>query len=71
MLIFWNFITTNRFGGFLGGLFGVEGMKKFIGEKESGDYVLPIILALLLAELVVFLWNCRTNFRDRNPIFQE
>ena len=43
-------------GGFLGGLFGVEGMKKVIGEKESsGDlYVLPIILALFIGRIGCF-----------------
>ncbi|MES2773527.1 MAG: prolipoprotein diacylglyceryl transferase family protein [Bacteroidota bacterium] len=40
-------------GGFLGGLFGVEFMKKIIGEKtRSGDlFVYPIILALLIGRL--------------------
>lgn len=43
-------------GGFLGGLFGVEGIKKLIGEKESsGDlYVLPIILALFIGRIGCF-----------------
>lgn len=43
-------------GGFLGGLFGVELMKKLIGEKHSsGDlYVLPIILALFIGRIGCF-----------------
>lgn len=43
-------------GGFLGGLFGVETIKKIIGEKESsGDlYVLPIILALFIGRMGCF-----------------
>lgn len=43
-------------GGFLGGLFGVEIIKKAIGEKESsGDlYVLPIILALFIGRIGCF-----------------
>lgn len=43
-------------GGFLGGLFGVEITKYFIGEKQSsGDlYVLPIILALFIGRIGCF-----------------
>lgn len=40
-------------GGFLGGLFGVELFKKFIGVKTaSGDiYVIPIIVALFIGRI--------------------
>ncbi len=43
-------------GGFLGGLLGVEGIKKVIGEKQSsGDmYVLPIIFALFIGRIGCF-----------------
>jgi prolipoprotein diacylglyceryltransferase len=43
-------------GGFLGGLFGVELVKKMIGEKEaSGDlFVLPIIIALIIGRVGCF-----------------
>lgn len=43
-------------GGFLGGLFGVELFKKFIGVKTaSGDiYVIPIILALFIGRIGCF-----------------
>jgi phosphatidylglycerol:prolipoprotein diacylglycerol transferase len=43
-------------GGFLGGLFGVEMIKKFIGEKKaSGDlFVYPIILALMIGRIGCF-----------------
>lgn len=43
-------------GGFLGGLFGVELIKKIIGEKKSsGDlYVLPIIIALFIGRIGCF-----------------
>jgi prolipoprotein diacylglyceryltransferase len=44
-------------GGFLGGLFGVELIKKIIGEKTaSGDaYVIPIIVALFIGRIGCFL----------------
>jgi prolipoprotein diacylglyceryltransferase len=52
--IFW-YIYSNKtvLGGFLGGLFGVELMKKIIGEKQaSGDlFVYPIILALIIGRI--------------------
>lgn len=43
-------------GGFLGGLFGVEAMKKIIGEKNnSGDlFTYPIILALIVGRIGCF-----------------
>lgn len=43
-------------GGFLGGLFGVELFKKFIGVKiASGDiYVIPIIVALFIGRIGCF-----------------
>jgi prolipoprotein diacylglyceryltransferase len=43
-------------GGFLGGLFGVELFKKFIGVKTaSGDiYVIPIIIALFIGRIGCF-----------------
>jgi phosphatidylglycerol---prolipoprotein diacylglyceryl transferase len=43
-------------GGFLGGLFGVELMKKIIGEKKSsGDlFVYPMILALIIGRIGCF-----------------
>ena len=43
-------------GGFLGGLFAVEAVKKIIGEtKASGDlFVFPIILALMIGRIGCF-----------------
>ncbi len=43
-------------GGFLGGLFGVEFIKKIIGEKNSsGDlFTYPIILALIIGRIGCF-----------------
>lgn len=43
-------------GGFLGGLFGVEVFKKFIGErKASGDlFVFPMMLALIIGRVGCF-----------------
>ena len=43
-------------GGFLGGLFGVELIKKIIGEKKaSGDlFVYPMILALIIGRIGCF-----------------
>jgi prolipoprotein diacylglyceryltransferase len=43
-------------GGFLGGLWGVELVKKFIGEKQaSGDlFVYPILLALIIGRIGCF-----------------
>lgn len=43
-------------GGFLGGLFGVELIKKFLGEKHSsGDlFTYPIILALIIGRIGCF-----------------
>jgi phosphatidylglycerol---prolipoprotein diacylglyceryl transferase len=43
-------------GGFLGGLFGVEAIKKMIGEKKaSGDlFVYPMILALIIGRVGCF-----------------
>ncbi len=43
-------------GGFLGGLFGVELIKKLIGEKQNtGDiFVYPILLALIIGRIGCF-----------------
>ncbi len=43
-------------GGLLGGLFGVELIKKFIGEKtSSGDlYVVPLLIALIIGRIGCF-----------------
>jgi phosphatidylglycerol:prolipoprotein diacylglycerol transferase len=43
-------------GGFLGGLLGVEVLKKFIGEREaSGDlFVFPMLLALIIGRIGCF-----------------
>jgi prolipoprotein diacylglyceryltransferase len=55
--IFW-YVYNNKtvLGGFLGGLFGVELIKKMIGEKKaSGDlFVYPIILALIIGRIGCF-----------------
>jgi prolipoprotein diacylglyceryltransferase len=52
------YIYSNKtiVGGFLGGLAGVEFMKKIIGEKKaSGDlFVYPIILALIIGRIGCF-----------------
>ncbi len=52
------YIYSNKtvVGGFLGGLFGVEMVKKLIGEKKSsGDlFVYPMILALVIGRLGCF-----------------
>jgi phosphatidylglycerol:prolipoprotein diacylglycerol transferase len=53
-----NYIYNNKtvVGGFLGGLMGVELMKKKIGEKKaSGDlFVYPMILALIIGRIGCF-----------------
>ncbi|RZK36723.1 MAG: diacylglyceryl transferase [Pedobacter sp.] len=58
-------------GGLLGGLFGVEIIKKFIGVRiASGDiYVVPILIALFIGRLGCFLmgvdeptYGVETNF---------
>ncbi|NQX32331.1 prolipoprotein diacylglyceryl transferase [Pedobacter boryungensis] len=58
-------------GGLLGGLFGVEIIKKFIGVKvASGDlYVVPILVALFIGRIGCFLmgvdeptYGIKTNF---------
>lgn len=58
-------------GGLLGGLFGVEIIKKFIGVKvASGDlYVVPILIALFIGRIGCFLmgideptFGIKTNF---------
>lgn len=43
-------------GGFIGGLFGVELIKKLIGEKKaSGDvYVIPILIAIFIGRIGCF-----------------
>jgi phosphatidylglycerol---prolipoprotein diacylglyceryl transferase len=55
--IFW-YVYNNKtvLGGFLGGLFSVELMKKIIREKQaSGDlFVYPIILALIIGRVGCF-----------------
>ncbi len=52
------YIYSNKtvLGGFLGGLFGVELIKKIIGEKRnSGDlFTYPIILALIIGRIGCF-----------------
>jgi phosphatidylglycerol---prolipoprotein diacylglyceryl transferase len=54
----WLYIYSNKtvLGGFLGGLFGVELIKKIIGEKHSsGDlFTYPIILALIIGRVGCF-----------------
>jgi phosphatidylglycerol---prolipoprotein diacylglyceryl transferase len=54
----WLYIYSNKtvLGGFLGGLFGVELIKKIIGEKHSsGDlFTYPIILALIIGRIGCF-----------------
>ncbi len=54
LLIFYQNKTVA--GGFLGGLFGVETVKKIIGVKiASGDiYVIPIIIALFIGRMGCF-----------------
>lgn len=50
-------------GGFLGGLFGVEAIKKIIGETTaSGDiYVIPIIVALFIGRIGCFSMGIAEN----------
>ena len=54
----WAYFYQNKtvVGGFLGGLFGVELIKKIIGEKKSsGDvFVFPMILALIIGRIGCF-----------------
>ncbi|UAY51806.1 prolipoprotein diacylglyceryl transferase [Ferruginibacter albus] len=54
----WEYIYNNKtvLGGFLGGLLGVELMKKIIGEKQNtGDlFTYPIILALMVGRIGCF-----------------
>jgi prolipoprotein diacylglyceryltransferase len=54
----WVYFYQNKtvLGGFLGGLFGVEFVKKIIGEKNaSGDlFTYPIILALIIGRIGCF-----------------
>ena len=54
ILHFWENKTV--LGGFLGGLFAVEAVKKMIGETQaSGDlFVFPIILALMIGRIGCF-----------------
>ena len=55
--IWWYFYQNKTvLGGFLGGLFGVELIKKIIGEKEaSGDlFVYPMIFALIIGRIGCF-----------------
>ena len=53
-----DYIYNNKtvVGGFLGGLFGVEWVKKIIGEKRSsGDlFVYPMLLALIIGRIGCF-----------------
>lgn len=50
------YINKTVLGGFLGGLLGVETIKKMIGEKtSSGDlFVYPILLALIIGRIGCF-----------------
>jgi phosphatidylglycerol---prolipoprotein diacylglyceryl transferase len=50
------YMNKTVLGGFLGGLFGVELVKKIIGEKKAtGDlFVYPIILALIIGRIGCF-----------------
>lgn len=54
----WVYFYQNKtvLGGFLGGLFGVEFVKKIIGEKNaSGDlFTYPIMLALIIGRIGCF-----------------
>ncbi len=54
----WDYIYSNKtvLGGFLGGLFGVELVKKILKEKQaSGDlFTYPIILALIIGRIGCF-----------------
>lgn len=54
----WAYFYQNKtvVGGFLGGLFGVEVLKKFIGERRaSGDlFVFPMLLALIIGRVGCF-----------------
>jgi phosphatidylglycerol:prolipoprotein diacylglycerol transferase len=55
-LLFYFYQNKTVVGGFLGGLFGVEWIKKIIGEKKSsGDlFVRPILLALIIGRIGCF-----------------
>jgi len=55
-LLFYFYQNKTVLGGFLGGLAGVEIVKKRIGEKQaSGDlFVYPIILALIIGRIGCF-----------------
>lgn len=50
------YVNKTVLGGFLGGLLGVEAIKKMIGEKtSSGDlFVYPIFLALIIGRIGCF-----------------
>lgn len=54
----WEYIYSNKtvLGGFLGGLFGVELVKKIIKEKKSsGDlFTYPLVLALIIGRIGCF-----------------
>ena len=54
----WDYIYSNKtvLGGFLGGMLGVELVKKIIGEKHSsGDlFTYPMILALIIGRIGCF-----------------
>ncbi len=55
--VWWYFYQNKTvLGGFLGGLLGVEAIKKIIGEKQaSGDlFVYPMILALIIGRIGCF-----------------
>lgn len=65
------YLNKTVLGGFLGGLFGVELVKKIIGEKNaSGDlFVFPILLALIIGRIGCFsmgvmeeTYGVQTNF---------
>jgi prolipoprotein diacylglyceryltransferase len=55
-LLFYFYQNKTVVGGFLGGLFGVEWIKKIIGEKKSsGDlFVRPILLSLIIGRIGCF-----------------
>ena len=55
-VLFYFYQNKTVLGGFLGGLFGVELIKKIIGEKQaSGDlFVYPILLALIIGRIGCF-----------------
>ncbi len=55
-ILFYFYANKTVLGGFLGGLFGVEFVKKLIGEKQaSGDlFTFPMLLGLLIGRIGCF-----------------